>query len=98
MSFVILDDGRGAIAKAADAVLRYGIDTQRVLDPGDTVASVEIAEAVGVQASVPQVAGSVVSALVAGGQAGAEGTVRLRWTTDLGRVDSRTMVFRVATR
>lgn len=96
--WTMLPDGRLQIDKAAGADLRYGFDVAGILATGDSITSIAIAAQAGISASQAGYSGTVVSCRVAGGTVGDTGSVTLRWGTQQGDTDERTMVFAVVAR
>ena len=81
--------------KDPQASLRYGFDIVDLLAPGDSIAAVTIEQQDGVTASDAQSAGTAIFCRVEGGSVGQTGSVVLRWTTNQGDVDERTLIFNI---
>lgn len=86
------------IDKDPDADLRYGIDVQRLLQADDSISTAVVSASAGVTVGAAFTEGTIVGARVSGGTAGQVGSMTLRWTTEQGDTDERTLGFRILQR
>ena len=96
MSYQVSSSGKLSIVKDPNAVLDYSIDLVDWLE-GDTVVHVE-AITEGVAADSTFINGTVVGAIVSGGEEYEPAFCTLRFATALGRFDDRTIHFKIKNR
>lgn len=93
--FVVRTDGRPTATHNPNSSLRYGLDVSGVLADGDSLATATAAASAGVTVGPVTFSGTVITARISGGTSGETGSVTLRWTTEGGDTDERTLYFDV---
>jgi NADPH-dependent curcumin reductase CurA len=87
-----------APVKDPDAILRHAVDWTAWLQDGETIIAQAVTAPVGITVDQVTQADGVVSYRIAGGADGAEYIVTCRVTTSLGRIDDRSVRYRVGQR
>jgi NADPH-dependent curcumin reductase CurA len=87
-----------APVKDPDSILRHAFDWTAWLQDGETIIAQAVTAPVGITVDQVTQADGVVSYRIAGGADGAEYIVTCRVTTSLGRIDDRSVRYRVGQR